>query len=347
MLLSRTQIANLSKLYKNGEEANAIELASFSNNDYKVVVQKGKYNIGDAVILIFPDTQLPYKLEFAEYFAPNGDVNKCKLGCVGGIRNRVRAIKFNLSDNPNKTGSTYSEGLIIPDIDNVPDSELEATVGVFKEESFETNYLPKGLKKTDETNIKQDSGGFIPNELYVLTEKVDGSSCSVMVSDEYPDGIIMSRSRILDKTDNSDPMVKTARFVLNKMLEAGLNNFTFRGEVFGMGFRGSGTSCNPYKNLIPSFALFSIEKFDEKRKIWERISFESTVGYATILHIPIVSTLSTIRPNSIEELTEACNGIFVDLKDRYRQIIEGIVIRSLGETKYSRKILNPEYDSKK
>lgn len=31
MLLSRTQIAKLSKLYKNGEEANAIELASFSN----------------------------------------------------------------------------------------------------------------------------------------------------------------------------------------------------------------------------------------------------------------------------------------------------------------------------
>lgn len=28
-------------------------------------------------------------------------------------------------------------------------------------------------------------------------------------------------------------------------------------------------------------------------------------------------------------------------------IIEGVVIRSMGETKYSRKMLNPEYDSKK
>lgn len=347
MLLSRTQIANLSKLYKNGEEANAIELASFSNNDYKVVVQKGKYKVGDTVILIFPDTQLPDKPEFSEYFAPYGDAKKCKLGCVGGIRNRVRAIKFNLSDSPNKIGSTYSEGLIIPDIDNVPDSELEAAVGVFKDEYFETNHLPKGLRKTDETNIKQDSGDFLPNELYVLTEKLDGSSCSVMVSDEYPDGIIMSRSKILDKTDNKEPMVKAALPILRALVNSGLNNITLRGEVFGMGFRGSGVSCNPYKNDPPKFKLFSVEKFDDKRKIWERVTLEESVGLAYCLNITFVPFIGTIKPASLEDLIKACNLVFESLQIADNIIIEGVVIRSMGETKYSRKMLNPEYDSKK
>jgi len=142
-------------------------------------------------------------------------------------------------------------------------------------------------------------------------------------------------------------MVKVALPILRALVNSGLNNITLRGEVFGMGFRGSGVSCNPYKNDPAKFKLFSVEKFDDKRKIWERVTLEESVGLAYCLNITFVPFIGTIKPASLEDLIKACNMVFESHQIADNVIIEGVVIRSMGETKYSRKILNPEYDSKK
>ena len=98
-----------------------------------------------------------------------------------------------------------------------------------------------------------------------------------------------------------------------------------------------------YKNGEEANAI----EFDDKRKIWERVTLEESVGLAYCLNITFVPFIGTIKPASLEDLIKACNLVFESFQIADNVIIEGVVIRSMGETKYSRKMLNPEYDSKK
>src|SRR5271157_5638971 len=90
------KIDKLIPIFKEGQPANAIEVARIKDlNDnsceFNIIVGKGLYNIGDTAVYIMPDYCIPKTSIFNEYWFPNGDEKKCKLGSNG----RVRAIKFN------------------------------------------------------------------------------------------------------------------------------------------------------------------------------------------------------------------------------------------------------------
>lgn len=350
MLSTKTTITKLLPLYKEGEEANKIELAYFDNNDYSVVVGKGMYKIGDKVILIYPDTQLPNTELFQTYIAPKGNPDKSKLGKVGGIRNRVRAIKFNLSLSKDSTNPIYSEGIIIPDIEDIPESEIDTYLGLFKEEEPKDLKFPKGLTKTNEENLKKDSSGFIADETYCFTEKIDGSSCTIIISDEYPEGCITSRSQVKDLTSN-DKFVIAAKPLLNYLKtfnsdSFSFNNIAYRGECYGGEFNGSGNKLNRMKGKKPSIILYSIEKKDPKTGIYSRIPFDIFTIICKDLKLERVPILRTCAVNSVEEMLQIANEIFEEQKAK-GITIEGVVVRSMYDFEFSRKILNPEYDSKK
>lgn len=349
MLSTKTTISNLLPLYKEGEEASKIELACFSTNNYTIVVGKGMYKIGDEVILIYPDTQLPNTELFQTYIAPEGNSDKSKLGKVGGIRNRVRAIKFNLSLSKDNTTPVYSEGIIIPSIENIPEEELDTHLGLFKEEEPEDYTFPRGLAKTNEENLKKDSSGFIAGGTYCFTEKIDGSSCTILISDEYPEGCITSRSQVKDLTTN-DKFVVTAKSLLEYLKtfkgSSTFNNIAYRGECYGGEFNGSGNKLNRMKGKKPSIILYSIEQKDPKTGIYSRIPFNEFCIICRDLEIERVPTLRTCTVNSVEEMLQIATEIFEEQKAK-GIIIEGVVVRSWYGFEFSKKILNPEYDSKK
>lgn len=345
MLSTRAIITKLLPLYKEGEEAGKIELAYFNNNSYSVVVGKGTYKIGDEIILIYPDTQLPDTELFQTYIAPEGNPDKSRLGKVGGIRNRVRAIKFNLSLSKDSTIPVYSEGIIIPNIEGIPESEIDTYLGLFKEEEPADFKFPRGLAKTDETNLKKDSSGFIAGRTYAFTEKIDGSSCTVLISDEYPEGCITSRSQMKDCTTN-DKFIIAAKPLLQKLKALNFNNLAFRGECYGGEFNGSGNKLNRMKGKKPSIMLYSIEEKNPKTGIYSRIPFDvfcSICDEAKIDRVPILR-ISPIH--SVEEMLQVATEIFEEQK-KLGIIIEGVVVRSMYDFEFSKKILNPEYDSKK
>ena len=350
MLSTRTTISKLEPLYKGGEEASRIELASFSNNSYQVVVGKGLYKVGDTVILVYPDTQLPQIELFREYIAPNGDFEKSKLGRVGGIRNRVRAIKFNLSVK-DSTSPVYSEGIIVPDIDpTVIEEELDSYLGLFKEEEPEDYKFPKGLAKTNECNLKKDYSGFVAGEMYAFTEKIDGSSCTVLISDEYPEGLITSRSQVKDVTSN-DKFVLTAKpMLIDAQIFAkenpGYMNLAYRGECCGGAFNGSGNKLNRMNGKKPSFILYSIEAKNPKTGIYERVPLLTFWNICDVYGLEYVPIFKTTKVNSVEEMLQIASEIFEKQKQK-GVIIEGVVVRSVDGFEFSKKILNPEYDSKK
>lgn len=167
--MKAVQIVKISKLisiYKDGAEANSINLVNFEflNGDecgYNVIAQKGLYEIGDKAIYIMPDYCLSEISLFESFTAPFGDPNKTKLGKM----NRIRAIKFNFTQE-NTTEPIFSFGVLLP-VSEVKDylgsaydeENLTELLGITKYEEPESagsgqtkGGLPSFLYATDETN---------------------------------------------------------------------------------------------------------------------------------------------------------------------------------------------------
>lgn len=167
--MKAVQIVKISKLipiYKDGVEANSINLVNFEflNGDecgYNVIAQKGLYEIGDKAIYIMPDYCLSEISLFESFTAPNGEPNKTKLGKM----NRIRAIKFNFQQE-NSSEPIFSFGVLLPVTEvksylgDAYDAEnLTDLLGITKYEEPETagsgqtkGGLPSFLYATDETN---------------------------------------------------------------------------------------------------------------------------------------------------------------------------------------------------
>jgi len=219
-------IAQKVPLFKDQEEANKIELVFLEGLGYPVVVEKDFYSIGAEVVYIQPDFCIGDIDIFQEYIRPDGDINKSKLGKVNGIPLRIRAKKFNLHTGDGNP--VYSYGIILPKIevekrfmtvnnlfkelthnslhDIIPEGELLDNllcITKYEESEEKSNSIlggghslpfPNGVYKTDETNIFSLINSVLFPIHLIGTVKVDGSSITIGVTPEYPDGFICSRN---------------------------------------------------------------------------------------------------------------------------------------------------------
>lgn len=111
------EIVNISRLvpvYKEGQEATAIQVAKFEFAEggecgFNVIAQKGLYEVGSKAVYIQPDYCLPDSELFASFTAPGGDPKRSRLG----KDNRIRAIKFNFSFE-GTNDPIYSNGILMP-----------------------------------------------------------------------------------------------------------------------------------------------------------------------------------------------------------------------------------------
>ncbi len=189
-MVKTVEIVTITKLvpvFKEGAEANAIQVAKFSFEGggecgFGVIAQKGLYDIGSKAAYIQPDYCLSENGLFSSFIAPGGDTKKSRLG----KQNRIRAIKFNFSLE-GSSDPIYSNGILIPlseveDFLNASDPEtycfysdlpspsayrsiydiedLAEKLGVYKYEEPETSGsglvagdFPSFMYKTDEPNI--------------------------------------------------------------------------------------------------------------------------------------------------------------------------------------------------
>jgi len=198
------KIEKLISIFKNGEEANMIQVARVCDLDgnsceFNIIVGKGVYEIGEEVVYIQPDYCIPDNEQFSEYWKPGGDPKKCKLGKNG----RLRALKFNFQFE-GKQDPIYSNGIILPlhivltseDIQNFHngnDEDIQTKLNITKYvagDSFENSKsglsqgdFPHFMYKTDETrieNLKSYVNMCFENGIVVSgTIKRDGSSISL------------------------------------------------------------------------------------------------------------------------------------------------------------------------
>ena len=107
-------INNLVPIFKDGIQANSIEVVKFNFENgnecgFNVIAQRGLYEIGSKAIYIQPDYCLSENELFSSFISPGGDTKKSRLG----KNNRIRAIKFNFNFDGYRD-PIYSNGILIP-----------------------------------------------------------------------------------------------------------------------------------------------------------------------------------------------------------------------------------------
>jgi hypothetical protein len=234
-------ISELVPVFKEGSEANAIQVAKFNFDNggecgFNVIAQKGLYEVGSKAIYIQPDYCLSENELFNSFIAPGGDPKKSRLG----KQNRIRAIKFNFSFE-GSTDPIYSNGILMPleevekflfesdknycSYSDMPspaaygEFNLAEELGVTKYEEPETagsgliaGEFPSFMYKTDETNIMN----IVDHVKRVISEgqdmgitlKRDGSSHTTyfkVIDGEYKSGVCSrSQEKKMDQTFVTD-----------------------------------------------------------------------------------------------------------------------------------------------
>ena len=399
-------IEKLNPLYKKNEEANKVELVSFEENGFHVISQKGLFSIGDRAVYIIPDFCVNDKEIFKEFIAPDGDESKSYLGKIEGKPRRIRAKKFSLSTVPNGE-PTYSNGILLPltevaeflkvkptdivEMNEIKPEWLNSKLEITKYEEPEViknsnnGYFSKGLKefpsgvyKTDETNINM-LWNHIEKELtypitLIGTEKIDGSSISIGVIPEYPEGFIASRNiikplklkkiigrrkktfletlmfwrhsdlNIYDEIDNPDDFVRIGKYYLDLLLILKMENVILRGELNGKGLRGSGNPNNPSVKNEPNIMFFNVDDYVNGVAI--KKTYDEFIHFADVWGLPRVPVLFEQSFSSRKHIENVCKKVFENIKKNEGRIIEGIVLNTTDK-KFSVKFMNDEYDSKK
>ena len=233
--------------------------------------------------------------------------------------------------------------------------------------------FPEGLYKTDEENIN-NLWNHIEKKIgypitLVGTEKVDGSSITIGVTPKIPEGFICSRNlrkkltikkvtgrrtkkwyeklmfwtnpdlNLYTEVENDDDFVRYGKPYLDILLKDGSGNRILRGELNGGKLKGSGNKNNPASKEQPNIKFFGIDEINDYGEA-EKIPYIQFKFEADYLGFTTVKEVFNKEFNSKEELLTECNNYFKT------NMIEGIVVRTL-DSKFSAKVMNLEYDSKK
>lgn len=298
---------------------------------YTCIVEKGKYKVGDAVVLIQPDTVLPDE--------PWAEVFKKKSG-------RTKAIKLR---------GVWSFGIVMPlstwFTDNIPQvgDEVSDLIGVTKYEAPQPQQLdakgplPFGLGKTDEERY-QNILNLPFGDVVDVTFKIDGQSATYYCrkdreNGEWTTGVCSRSLEMKPERSNNYTNIDRKYGILNilqdycKFHDVSL---ALRGEIYGNSIQGHGN--NPHAKMPLNFAAFSVYNFDTFQ--YENAGDEHY--YAKVCHrigIPVVDHVekAVLTPELIKHYAEDISAI--DGKP-----FEGVVIKHKNG---SFKIINMAYDERK
>lgn len=392
-------------LYKKEELTTKVELVKFEEMGFSVVAEKDLHKIGDKAVFILPDFCVSDLPIFKSFIAPNGKAEKSYLGKVDGLPRRIRAKKFNLHIGDELP--VYSNGILLSleevaqainikkeaiiRLQNLNSAFLENALDITKYEQPEiygtksnvkTNghklSFPLGVYKTDETNINL-AWNYLENKypiMLIASEKIDGSSISIGITEEYPEGFIASRNinkpliitkivgrrkkktfweticfwkkvdlNIYETMENDDTFVKAGMPYLKLLKENNFNNYILRGELNGSSCKGSGCKNNPSSKENLNIKFFGVDYMLDGRA--RKINHLSFIEFCDKYNIPTVPFIfKDIVFNSKKEIEDTCNQYFKDRKKKTKEIIEGLVLKTENNT-FSAKFMNDEYDSKK
>ena len=380
-------IKEIFPLFKGEEKANAIELVSLEEVGNSVVAAKDVYKPGDKVLFIQPDYCLSEIEVFKEYLEPGGDKKKSKLGKSNRVRaikfnlhtgNKEPVYSYGILINGQVLNNTMNLSLDESNdydklLNIIKYEEPEVLLQAHESGKVVVCPFPAQMYQTDEENINNVINDInFPIEL-IGTHKSDGSSISIWFKNgktgitsrkcgkplSYkkvmgykikwwqkvlkilsftlykPDG------KVVKTVESDDQFVVVGRPYLARLAEYG-QNIVLRGEMVGRSSKGSGNPNNPKAKEDNHIEFFGVDDYNDYAK---RLPYKTVEEIASKLNLQLVQKYFEMTFNSREELLSHCQTIFNKEKEGGK-IIEGVVVRT-ENGKFSCKIMNLEYDSKK
>jgi len=289
------------------EHGNAEKLEVAMVLGWQTIVKKDDFHVGDLCVYCEVDSVLPPEPDFVFLKDHNYRIRTIRLrGLVS------QGICFPLSILPNDDG--YKEG------DDVTE-QLKITKYIPKVPACLSGEVigarPDWIPKTDEERIQNVPDVLVRHEgkPFVITEKLDGSSCSIGWKDG--DFHVCGRNYdYIEDTKNTYWEIAKLYDIENKMKSLG-RNLVIQGEIIG-----NGIQKNKYK--LEGHQIFLFDMFDPDTH--QRFTHRELVFYAEKLNIETVPIIDDnfILHYTVDELVELADGKSM-LYDCPR---EGLVFRS-------------------
>jgi RNA ligase (TIGR02306 family) len=299
----------------------ADRICAYRVNGWWVVDSVGKYQIDELVFFAEPDSFIPHDLA---PFLSKGKEPRQYNGVKG---EKLRTIRLK---------KQLSQGLLLPLIEirekfNIvgfsEGDDLTEILGIQKWEApipaslageVRGNF-PSFLVKTDQPRVQSlyDKLGEYKNVVYEVTEKLEGTSCTMYLNNgEFG---VCSRNLDLKEDDNNTYWSVARKINLEEKLRtAGLDNVAVQGEVVGPKIQQ-----NIYKLNDLKFFVFDVFLTDVGRYMTplERKTF---CNQFALSHVPVLGSFS-IKDMGVEEILGMADG-FSQLNNK--TLREGIVFKS-------------------
>ena len=282
------------------EGADKIEVAIIDG--WKVVAQKGLYQVGDLAVYFEIDSWIPTEL------APFLSKGKEPREFEGVKGERLKTIKLR---------GQLSQGLLMPLDEAIPETtsfvegdDVTEYLGIKKWEKPMNAQLagvcrgnfPSLIPKTDQERVQNIKKELLAaqGELFEVTEKLEGSSMTVYrIEGEFG---VCSRNMDL-KRDENNSFWKTALFldIEGKMIAQGMDNFAIQGELIGPGIQN-----NIYGLTQFEFHVFDIYSIKDGEYITPQRR-QDMVKQLGLTHVPVLDDMFIMTDN-IDELLRLAEG---------------------------------------
>lgn len=318
-------------------DADAIECAIVGGG-WPVVVKKGEFQAGDLAIYFEIDSWIPHELApFLSKGKEPREYNGLKGERLKTVRLRGQVSQGLLLRFSDISPSFYVVSLAEPyggrgslRVDECVWEEGEDFTLEFGIQKWEApvpaclagqvlGNFPSYITKTDQPRVQSlyDKLGEYKNVVYEVTEKLEGTSCTMYLNN----GEFGVCSRNLDlKEDNNNTYWSVARKVNleEKLKTAGFDNVAVQGEVVGPKIQQNIYKLNDFK-----FFVFDVYLTDMGRYMTplERKNFCDQFGLG---HVPVLGSFS-IKDMGVEEILGMADG-FSQLNNK--TLREGIVFKS-------------------
>jgi RNA ligase (TIGR02306 family) len=325
------KIATIERITAIRHHPNADRLDLVSVLGYQCVTTRDSFLPGQLIIFIQPDSVLPVDQLWAQSY-------------LKYARPRVRAIKIR---------DQWSEGLILPLNDhnrsyNEGDDMSEQLniqhfeVTIHQDPTSIIGSLPFNIPKTDEERVENFNGCLPWNELVDVTQKIDGTSCSVYYSFETKQFGVCARNHEYDLTKSnfytSIVMKYNLKDLLTNFCEQHQRSLVLRGEIYGGGIQKK--KHNPHGKQALQWAMFSVyllangnEQDRYARRTTDDLLYSIRLAeYLRLPHVPVLEVQVRLTKDLIEKYSSHMDVSFG----------EGVVIQ---HDHGSFKIINKTYDA--
>ncbi len=309
--------------------ADNIELAVVGA--WQCVVKKGEFFVGSYGVYHEIDSWLPYVCEAYRFLMKPQGENKVFDGIEGY---RLRTMKMR---------GVISQGLLLP-ISSLLESDLTIVNNVTKYEKYVTEpngnvvvrNWPAFLPKTDQERYQNIAGKVAQwssdDDLFEVTEKLDGSSCTVY----FKDGVVGVCSRNVEiEEDATNPFWKVVdKYNLFDEISGLGRNIAIQGELISSKIQG-----NPYKLADGDFYFrpFNVFDIDEQKYLSTNDAMEVCADML-LDYVPILE--DSVPLDLLGDLIEYADG---QSKLNKNVLREGLVFKCVNDHNKSFRVVSNKW----